>query len=569
MSENISKIEFEAGYIITTDGGGRRTRYPITDFLSGSISTAMIEDGAITTAKIALDTILAVDIAAGAVGESELATGAVTVSKIGTGAVNYAKIADGNVEAVHIANDNVTTPKLAPGAVTTAKLAWAAVSTDKIADSAVNYAKIAAGNIDASHIANDNILTAALANGAVTTPKLAWEAVTTEKIAAGAVTGAKLAASAVDTAAIANDNVTNAKLGADAVTGAKIQDDAVGAEHIETLDADLVFSSARAVGMTRDNAQVFYVDIGRTASLETGSADSPYKTIMGAVNAVIALQDNTNDKAYVIYVAPGTYTETITLESAYLVNLAFIAMGGSACQGYSAGSGSVILDPSSDPALESEATNTNLVYLYFKGFRFLGSIHLAGDIQNTLFGEKGLTFEDCSFEGFRNGAIHINLTNLERFSWVNGNIGRGTVLTAQNIWSMSINGERFSDWPMDMSGGWTLTATTAQYMPWHMDEEKGGGDQMSFTINNAFMQMSSWTLAQGGDAKLFIKVRNGFLNGSITLPAKASLYGYSGIFNNDVTMNGATNTAWLFNTVIKGTFTRNGCTANIYNNVES
>jgi len=46
----------------------------------------------------------------------------------------------------------------------------------------------------------------------------------------------------VSTAIIQNLAVNTDKLGADAVTGAKIADDAVGAEHIEVLDAPLVFA---------------------------------------------------------------------------------------------------------------------------------------------------------------------------------------------------------------------------------------------------------------------------------------------------------------------------------------
>ena len=46
----------------------------------------------------------------------------------------------------------------------------------------------------------------------------------------------------VSTAILQNGSVTTAKIADDAVTGAKIADDAVGAEHIEVLDADLVFA---------------------------------------------------------------------------------------------------------------------------------------------------------------------------------------------------------------------------------------------------------------------------------------------------------------------------------------
>ena len=59
-----------------------------------------------------------------------------------------------------------------------------------------------------------------------------FAAVDTDDIAADAITQAKIDALAVDTT----------ELAADAVDGTKLADDAVGAEHIETLDDDIVFS---------------------------------------------------------------------------------------------------------------------------------------------------------------------------------------------------------------------------------------------------------------------------------------------------------------------------------------
>lgn len=315
----------------------------------------------------------------------------------------------------------------------------------------------------------------------------------------------------------------------------------------------------------RESTHILHVDISQTLSTETGSFTNPFNTIMAAVNKVVSNADNSDDVAYIIKIAPGTYTETVTLENDLLKNLSFIATGGNpASGGYSYVNAGVILDPASEDALESEVDNTNLHYLYFKGIRFIGTIHLVGEIHNTLFGEDCLTFEDCGFEGFRTDGVVMTLANLERFTWINGCIGRGAVITAQNIWSMSINGEKFSDWPMDMSGACTLTADTTANMPYHMDDENAGGDQMTFSINHAFVQRSSWTLAQGGTGVLRIRCLNGFMNGNLTFPTLASLYGYTGIFNNNVTMNGATNTVFLYNTVIKGTFTENGCTTNTY-----
>ena len=120
-----------------------------------------------------------------------------------------------------------------------------------------------------------------------------------------------------------------------------------------------------------DSEQILFVDVNQTGSSETGVRGNPYQTIQGAVDAVVTAGDNSDDVAYVIMVAPGTYTETLTLENDLLKNLAFMAMGGPASGGYSNVNGSVILDPASGDALESELDNTNLHYLYFKGFTYI------------------------------------------------------------------------------------------------------------------------------------------------------------------------------------------------------
>ncbi len=308
-----------------------------------------------------------------------------------------------------------------------------------------------------------------------------------------------------------------------------------------------------------------YVDINQATSLETGSRENPYKTIQAAVDAIAALGDNSDTVAYVIHVAPGTYTETLTLEDDALYSLAFLSTGGPAVEGYAAGGGGVIMDPASGDALESEVDNNNLHYLYFKGFRFLGTIHLIGEIHNTLFGEKALTFEDCGLEG--SASITLTIANLEKFTWINGCIGRATVIDAQNIWVMSFNGERYSDWPMGMAGMTTLTADTGQNMPYHMDDDNGGGDQMTFKVNHAFCQRNKWTMVTGGDGVLMVQCINGLFScgSGITMPDNGNLYGYTGIFVGDVEMN-AGGALFLYNTAITGTLTENGCAKTVYPN---
>lgn len=310
------------------------------------------------------------------------------------------------------------------------------------------------------------------------------------------------------------------------------------------------------------STHTLYVDVIQTASGNVGTPNNPYTTIMAAVNAIIAATDNTDAVTYTIYIAPGTYTETVTLENAELANIAFISLGGPAKDGYTVGTGGVVLDPSGANALESEGTNSALHYLYFFGIHFKGNIILDGVDNDTYFGEKGIIFDQCGIDD-GSTACTLSVKACEKFTWRNCFMNRKSVLTVENAWSFEICGEGTSDWPMNMSGASTLTADTAQAMPYHMNDDHQGGDQMSFKIDHAFVQRSSWTLAQGGDGVLMISVINGWMSGDLTLPAKANLYGYTGYFNGDVTLNGATNSVFLYNTAIKGDLTENGCSKTV------
>jgi len=258
-----------------------------------------------------------------------------------------------------------------------------------------------------------------------------------------------------------------------------------------------------------------------------------------------------------ILVAPGTYTETITLEDDRLYNLSFIAIGGPH---------SVILDPANGDALESGEDNTNLHYLYFKGFRFKGSIDLDGELNDTKFLYDDCVFEDCTFDE-DNDTLTIDVQNANRFYWKNGRIHVMSNLVFYNVASCGILGASYREiFPVTGAPGTLLLTanSTNSLVPYIMADAHGGGDQASFKIDGAHVQRRFPTLANTGTGKQFLTVRHGYLGMAVqtlTIPSASSLYLYGAVMNKDVTCADGS-TLWCHNSCIIGTLTENGTSHN-------
>ena len=322
------------------------------------------------------------------------------------------------------------------------------------------------------------------------------------------------------------------------------------------------FKYTQGIAGAQDPGKVYYVDKNHPYDNGDGSPLAPLQTIQAAVDAIAAAQDNSDTVGYVIKVAPGVYTETLTLESDYLYNLAFIATGGP---------DSVVMDPASNDALESEEDNENLHYLYFKGFRFKGNIDLDGELEGTKFLYNSCVFEDCTFNE-ANESITIDVKNANRFWWKNGAIHVMTNIVFENINSCGICGESYRElYPVTGAPGTTtLTANTGHDTPYKMQDANGGGDQASFWVKGAFVQRRMPVLvATAGVPRLFVV--NGVLGMGmgVTYPSGAAVYVYHSVLNGGTITMASGSVLFWHNSVSVGTLTDSSGESTFYNNDES
>lgn len=327
----------------------------------------------------------------------------------------------------------------------------------------------------------------------------------------------------------------------------KLSADGSGTDDI-TLSGTVTVDDA-ITGPFTDSAQVYFVDIGQTASSESGKRGDPYKTIQGAVDAIAALADNSDTKGYVIMVAPGVYTETLTLEDDALYNLAFIAMGGP---------WGVVMDPAGGDALESEVDNEHLHYLYFKGFRFKGSIDFDGEENNTKFLFNDGVFEDCRFDE-DNESKTIDVKNANRFWWKNGSIHVLSDVAFENVHSAGISGESYRDlfYLVGAPGDTTVVANTGNDTPYSMRDANGGGDQCTLWYKDVFCQRKEPALTATAGVPI-LRVVNSYcgLGMGLTIASSADLYAYNAVFPGAVTINSGGTIFW-YNSVAVGTLTDN------------
>ena len=176
-----------------------------------------------------------------------------------------------------------------------------------------------------------------------------------------------------------------------------------------------------------------FVDNHRTDSfVPDGSFDRPFATIMAAVNQVATNGDNSASVPYVIYIAPGTYPETIDLSNTAVTNIIF------------QGSNGVIVGSNTmnTPAVLA-LNNDQLAQVFFVNmvFQLNGSashgIEITSTTSNTGLGKNGIIFKGCGlqdntedvyfnnvgFISFDDTGItaNINATNVNLIQFANGN----------------------------------------------------------------------------------------------------------------------------------------------------
>lgn len=132
-----------------------------------------------------------------------------------------------------------------------------------------------------------------------------------------------------------------------------------------------------------------------------GSQLRPFVTIADAVNKVISNNDGNN---YTVWIAPGSYNETITLNSLAINRIAFI--------GASQSDGGLSLDAipivSVGGGLTSTSNNQNVKALIVKGIDFGGAINMTGDVTGTTFCQYGCLFKDIVLQNTGTTAITVN-----------------------------------------------------------------------------------------------------------------------------------------------------------------
>ena len=304
----------------------------------------------------------------------------------------------------------------------------------------------------------------------------------------------------------------------------------------------------------------FYVSKNGDDTNGKGSFSYPFASIGKAIEAVIAKGDNADDIAYTIMVFPGTYAETIDLDSVALYNLSIMAMGGPH---------SVVIHPGSGNALECNSFNDHLHYLYVKGIDFWDPINFLGSNANTHFLQKECTFEDCllsngGLDTGHTGKTMLTVNNAGRFYWKNGSIHVLDNIALTNVYSCGIRGESYRDiFALEGAPGTTvLVINTGANHPVDM------GDMMTYYILGAYIQRKEPTLTCTlGKVRYWLRNAYCGLAMGLTIPANGHLYAHNSVFPGNVTL-AADSVAKLYKSHIRGTFTNNSSDCTIYGSSE-
>lgn len=275
-------------------------------------------------------------------------------------------------------------------------------------------------------------------------------------------------------------------------------------------------------------ASTFYVDIKRTDSyIEMGTITRPFKTIMAAINQVIANGDNTQTNPYAIRISQGVYPEMIVLEDPKLVSLLLLGTG-SRLQ--------TQINPTSGLSLRSEANNATLYDLHVENIQFIKPTSMIGANNNTYFGYN-FFFLNCYWP---NGALATfkNMT-YPSFEGLVCKFSGGLVLS--NVTQCSINNTGGIK-----TGAFTVETNESANKPYLFS----GGTKL--IVTGGACPNTTWSLLNivslTGTALQLRSCRYG-ASGE-TIPVNAQVLAYNSVLVGDYVNNGALT---LYNSQVTGT----------------
>jgi len=226
----------------------------------------------------------------------------------------------------------------------------------------------------------------------------------------------------------------------------------------------LEYGTGGGGGITIPATKTYWVDKNRTdVYTPDGSIASPFRSIMSAVNKVIANGDNAIN-SYLIEIAPAVYHEQIILESLALFNISFHGNGEVVLQPFPGGGGSSGVPTSSDfipsssdipssswfpsssdipsssgggggtaYSVRSLINNENLLTLHFDGIQFLAPFLITGQCGTTAFSDvrvsdsEFISEADSSLQG---GTIAVSYLN----NFVLSNVKSTEDIFLTNVW---------------------------------------------------------------------------------------------------------------------------------------
>jgi hypothetical protein len=172
-------------------------------------------------------------------------------------------------------------------------------------------------------------------------------------------------------------------------------------------------------GRTQKATNVWYVAKNGSDSLGNGSAGSPFLTIQQAINSASVVASSTSNQ--VIYVAPGIYTENLT------INFGRVAIIGAASQkwvtGFSRLNGSISVAVALPDALFDKKV-------------LIESMNIAGSITDTSPAQHTLSIKDCyiiSSTVIATPLVYTNVSVDMRLHLINTQISQDTALATAPV----------------------------------------------------------------------------------------------------------------------------------------
>lgn len=261
-----------------------------------------------------------------------------------------------------------------------------------------------------------------------------------------------------------------------------------------------------------------------------GSYARPFKTLMAAINQIIT---NNDGASYIILLAPGTYSESIFLNSLALHNVSIVGLASG--EGFPTSIGAGVT------GISSTSNNTNLGTLQIQNVGIQGDVTLAGDVNNT-----GLCSSTCAFYNVNFfPSSGITLTNVNTVVFKDS--AEGTPGMAYNITNAS--GVVFAGGDGFLSGTLSVVTNLAGNQP------NGFGGNTLVILERTLFSATSATV----DANSLLQFREGTRFGSSgsSFTMNGTLTTYNSTIRGNMTI-GATGSWTESATVYQGTLTNSG-----------